>query len=478
MKYPFVRQDGIKDCGVASLLMILKYYGGGASKEYLRELTHTTKDGVDAFSLLEGAKKLNFATKGVKGNVEDLENIDLPCIAHVIINNSYQHFIVIYKNNKKKKQLLIADPASSIKKMTYQEFNNISSNSFLLLYPNKKIFSYNNKSYINSFIKAFVNKNKLLFLYLVLISLFFTISGIMLSFEVQILLDYVISYKSISNLISFTILFSFLIFMKEWFGLLRNKILHHINHILSKDLIMDIFNHLLSLPYLYYKNRTTGEVVSRIQDIENIKDFIGKIFVTCFIDLFLLVITFLVLLNLNSKLTLFLLFITVILLIVTYMSWKIISSKLKNLREKHALTNSYLVESISGMETIRGFGIEEYVKHNFTEKFIDYQKTSYQTHKTFTLFEYIKNFIESYGTFFILIVGSWLAIKEKIEISSLITYYFLLSYFLEPISNLFDIGISWKDAKISLERIDELYKVRNQVKNKKLIKEKLLGNIN
>lgn len=477
MKYPFVRQDGLKDCGVASLLMILKYYGGGASKEYLRELTHTTKDGVDAYSLLEGAKKLGFSTKGVRGNIEELSSMDLPCIAHVILDNSYQHFVVIYKNDIKKKQLIIADPASTVKKITYQEFKTISSNQFLLLYPDKKITIQNQQSYIWSFLLSFIQENKSRFLLLFLVSLLFTILGIFLSFQFQFLLDYVIQYHSKYNFISFLLLYSFIISMKEWFGLLRNMLLQYVNHILSKELIMDIYHHLLSLPYLYYKNRTTGEVVSRIQDLENIKDFIGKMFVTCFIDSFLLIFSFMILLKVNHELTLYLTLLTILLVIMLITSWEMISTKMRTLREKNAFVNSYLIESISGMETIRGFGLEDYVEHHFSQKLIEYQKTSYQTHKIFIMFQHIRNFIEEYGRFLILAIGAWLVVNNQFVLSSLVTYYFLLSYFLDPIRNLFDIGFSWKETKISMERIDELYQVKEISHDKKLKKEVVEGNI-
>lgn len=477
MKYPFVHQEGIKDCGVSSLLMILKYYGGGSSKEYLRELTNTTRDGVDAYSLLEGAKKFNFSTKGVKGKIEDLDSSDLPCIAHVVINDSYQHFIVIYKNDKKKKKLVIADPASSIKKITYQEFNKMSSNIFLLLYPNKKILNYNKNSYLKPVIKTFIFKHKLLFIFLILISLFFTILGIVLSYEFQILLDYVINYNSFYNLTTFILLFSFIISFKEWFGYLRNLLLNHINHILSREMIMDIYNHLLSLPYLYYKNRTTGEVVSRIQDLENVKEFIGKIFITCFVDSFLLIFTFIVLMKINVTLTIILLFL-MLLFLGTYILFNaIISPKLKKVREENSKVNSFLVESISGMETIRGFGLEKYTKHKFSQFFQNYQQTSYKTQHSLTIFHFIRNFIETYGMFLILVISAWLVMKEKLELSSLITYYFLLSYFLEPIRNLFDIVFSFKETKLSLERIEELYQIRQSSTSKKLKTKMIKGNI-
>ena len=74
MRYPFEKQNDLKDCGVCSLLMLIKYYGGKVSKEYLRSITNTTKDGVDAYSLIEGAKKIGFSAYGVKGELENLSN--------------------------------------------------------------------------------------------------------------------------------------------------------------------------------------------------------------------------------------------------------------------------------------------------------------------------------------------------------------------------------------------------------------------
>ena len=107
MKYPFVQQEGAKDCGVCSLLMILKFYGGSVSKEYLRELSKTTKKGVNASNLKKAAEQCGLEMIGVKGNVTDLTPSDLPCIAHVIVNYSYHHYIVIYKVNLKKQTDLL-----------------------------------------------------------------------------------------------------------------------------------------------------------------------------------------------------------------------------------------------------------------------------------------------------------------------------------------------------------------------------------
>lgn len=478
MKYPFVGQDGLKDCGVCSLLMIMKYYGGRASKEYLRELTNTTKDGVNSYSLLEAANKLNFSTKGVKGSFSDLDDNDLPCIAHVVLDNSYQHFVVIYRIDRKKKQLIIADPATSIKKMAFSEFEAISSGNFLLFYPEKKIPILDNSSHIKSILKLFLFKNYLSLINLILLSFVFTMFGIVLSFQFQLLIDFVISNSSHYNLFIFALIFGILIFMKEWIGLWKNLLLQYLNHLLSDSLIMDIYHHLLSLPYLYYKNRTTGEIVSRIQDLENVKEFIGKIFITCFVDSFLVIFSFMVLINLSSKLTFILTVAVIIMILLIILVWKIIYPYLKKIREKNAIVNSYLVESITGIETIRSFGLENYTFNKFSKKYRNYNNFNYRTSKLYLYLQFIRNFIVQITVFIILVVGGYLVIKNRLAVSTLITYYALVFNFLDPIQNLLDIGFSWKEAKISFGRIEELYQIQEMnCESTGLSKDKINGDI-
>ena len=80
-----VLQDGIKDCGICCLLSIIRFYGGEVSKEYLRELTNTTKDGVSLYNLIEASKKIGFNAEGLSGKIDDINVNDLPCIAHINI---------------------------------------------------------------------------------------------------------------------------------------------------------------------------------------------------------------------------------------------------------------------------------------------------------------------------------------------------------------------------------------------------------
>ena len=143
-----VLQDGIKDCGICCLLSIIRFYGGEVSKEYLRELTNTTKDGVSLYNLIIAARKIGFSAEGLSGNIEDINVNNLPCIAHVNINKKFKHFIVIYKINKDKKTITIMDPAKGKKTISFSEFNLLSSNNYLFITPKKKLPIYKKKNII------------------------------------------------------------------------------------------------------------------------------------------------------------------------------------------------------------------------------------------------------------------------------------------------------------------------------------------
>ena len=120
--FPFIKQLNEKDCGVCSLAMIIKYYGGNYTLNELRKLTNTNNHGTTAYHLIEASKKIGFTAKGIKCKFDDLnkDNFILPCIAHLKYESS-GHYIVIYKVDFKKKTIVIADPANKIKTITFND---------------------------------------------------------------------------------------------------------------------------------------------------------------------------------------------------------------------------------------------------------------------------------------------------------------------------------------------------------------------
>ena len=480
MKYPFEKQIDLKDCGVCCLLMLVRYYGGGVSKEYLRKLTNTTKEGVTAYSLIEGAKILGFSGYGVKGNINSMKKTDLPCIAHVILNKSYQHFIVIYKIDYKNNSLVIADPSKNkISKISYQEFQKISTNQFILLKPQKKIMYIEKNTILKDLIIQFLISSKRQIIVIILFSFLITSFNILLSFQLKILLEYSIAYNSMNNLIFICILFGWIILIKELSNYYRTKEINFMNHQLDKSLFLNVYHHILSLPYLYYKNRTTGEIISRMEDLSSIRNVISKLLITIFLDLILAIFTLITLLILNVKLTCILIISIFLLGLIILIFRPLLEKKMKKSKEEGAKLNSFIVESLEGIETIKNQNIQTFMENNFLFRYCKFNKNSLFYNQLFIIEQFFKDIINQYGTLLIMMVGSYLVIKNELEIATLITFITLMSYLLEPIKNIIDLDLSVKDARTSFERIHELYEIEEEKLdlNKKQTTNKLLGYI-
>ncbi|MFA7689267.1 MAG: cysteine peptidase family C39 domain-containing protein, partial [Bacilli bacterium] len=169
-KYVCIKQEDIKDCGACCLLSIIKYYGGNIPIEKLKEMTKTTRLGTTAFNITLAAKEMNFTTKGMKCNIKDIKSSILPCIAHVVIDNKYKHYVVIYKVDHKKKTLIIGDPNKGIEKYSFNEFERIWSKVIILFFPNNKIPVINPKASLSKFLFNLIKPYKKILLNIIILS--------------------------------------------------------------------------------------------------------------------------------------------------------------------------------------------------------------------------------------------------------------------------------------------------------------------
>ena len=448
-KFPFVKQHDLKDCGVACLSMIIEFYNGHISIEKLRDLTHTDKNGTTAYHLIETAKKIGFNAYGLK--VNDLKNIKLPCIAHVTINNSFNHYVVIYEINYEKEQLLIADPASRIKKISFNEFNKIFNNIVLIFIKIKKLPLYNKNASFISLIVNILKKYKAYFIKIVIMSLFITILSIITSFYVGLMINNL-------KIFLFQICFIFLniYIIKNVLEFFRNIVLFKVHKKIDTDLTNGIFESIISLPYRYFKNRTTGEIITRINDLNIINETIIKTIVTIILDLTLSIASMIVLLIINIKLFSISLLIFIIYILVVLLFSSKLKVKLENIKEDKSKLNSYIVESINAFETIKGLGVEDNIikhHHDINNKLID---NNFKYEKLFNYEYFLKNMINDIGLCLLVLLGSLLVINNNLDIGLLITCSYMFTYFISPIKNIIELTKDLKDSKLSYNRINEL----------------------
>ena len=246
-KIPFVRQEGQMECGVACILMLIKYYNGYISTKQLSLMTKTTKNGTTVFNIVKALREIGFSADGVKCDFNLLlkENIKMPCICHVVINKSYNHFIVLYEisNNK----FIIADPACGIKKLSYDKFKSIYNDIIIIAHPNKDIPKIRYEKNYNLF--KIIKRNKSIIFVVIFYSLFITFLSIINSFYFGKLIDN-LSYDSTSILFIVLLIFFFVKIIYLIFIFLKNKLNFLLGKRFDVELTNDIFSSILSLIFV------------------------------------------------------------------------------------------------------------------------------------------------------------------------------------------------------------------------------------
>lgn len=473
-KYPFTKQEGIKDCGVACLQMIIKYYRGFINLEDLRNYTKTTKDGTTAYNIVDAANKIGFSAKGVKCEFINLNvnNIILPCIANITVDNSYLHFVVIYEINFKNKYLIIGDPADKLKRVSFDYFNLVFNKVLILLTPIKTI-PIQNTANIYSYIFNVIKKHRELLIQLLLLSFFITLFSIINSYYIQLMIDEINNYSKNNIFIIFYIFFSICL-LKVVTDFFRNKVLIYINQRLDLSLIVDNFFKIIKLPYHYYKNRTTGEIVSRFNDLSSVRDIISKIILAIFIDMPLTIIALILMYIISKSLFIISLCMMFLYILIIICFRKRYQTLINNTQISKGNVNSYMVESLQAYESIKGLHIEDRINDKFEKKYVNLLKNVFNYQIFYFIIHLFKECINNFGFLLIILLGSIQVINGKLSIGALLTFNALLNFFLEPIKSMIDLNSNLNEAKNSLRRILELV---NNLEDKGIIDKEIKGDI-
>lgn len=458
-----VLQDGIKDCGVCSLLSIIRHYGGNASKEYLRDLTNTTKCGVTAFKLIEASKKLGFEANALNGNIEEIDANNLPCIAHVILNKSYQHFIVIYDIDFLNEKMLIMDPAKGKKIISINEFKLQTSNNYIFLKPTKKLPIFSEKKIIKDTITNFVKKEKKYIVFLTLLTIFYFLLNVLSAFHFKYLLEYVINYNVDKNLYLISYIVLILYILKELSAYLRDIILLKYSEIFDEVITTKTYKQIVLLPYLYYKNRTTGEVISRIKDLGVIKNFLAKLITSITTDILCIIIFIVILFNINKTMTLVSICLLISLITINFLLKNNTKKKTNKYYRQEEKINSYLIETLSSVDAIKGMHIEKKTIDKFMIKYKNYLSSLYSLTLITETNQIIKNIIHDLFTVIILYLGTSFIIKGKITLSEMIIYQSILSFYLSSFKSIIDLINDYPKYKTSIERIEDLFTIKEEV---------------
>ncbi|NLC47807.1 MAG: hypothetical protein GX758_00400, partial [Tenericutes bacterium] len=301
-KHCEVKQYGYKDCAASCLLSIMKYYGFDASHDEVAYIIKTDNNGVNAYNLIEGAKSIGFDGYGIRYTYKEIigGNINFPIICHVIENNMF-HFIVVYKINIKKNIMYVMDPAYGNVKIKFDFFENIYQNTSIVLFPIKKMTITSKKS-IYEFIFTYLKTKKRVIIIVLVLSIIVILFSLFSNIYTKILVDRIIPNNYVKELTKVSIIFLNILIIKNILNFIRGKIFIKFYNDFTIKINENTLNHLFNLPYQFFKNKPTGEIMNRINDIKSFREIFSDVIINIIMDALLIIISMCLLIMINIKL--------------------------------------------------------------------------------------------------------------------------------------------------------------------------------
>ncbi|HFH9734534.1 TPA: peptide cleavage/export ABC transporter [Streptococcus pyogenes] len=466
-KRTFVPQIDARDCGVAALASIAKFYGSNYSLAHLRELAKTNKEGTTALGIVKAAKEMGFETRAIQADMSlfDMDDVLYPFIVHVTKEGKLQHYYVVYHN--KKDHLIIGDPDPTVKvtKMTKERFASEWTSVAIFLAPEPSYKPHKDKKNgLMSFLPLIFRQRSLIF-YIVLASLLVTLINIGGSYYLQGILDEYIpnQMKSTLGIISIGLIITYI--LQQMMSFSRDYLLTVLSQRLSIDVILSYIRHIFELPMSFFATRRTGEVISRFTDANSIIDALASTILSLFLDVSILTIVGSVLLVQNTNLFLLSLVSVPIYIIIIFAFMKPFEKMNNDVMQSNSMVSSAIIEDISGIETIKSLTSEESRYQKIDSEFVDYLDKSFKLSKYSILQTTLKQGAQLILNIVILWFGAQLVMNGHISVGQLITFNTLLSYFTNPLENIINLQTKLQSAKVANNRLNEVYLVESEFRN-------------
>jgi ABC-type bacteriocin/lantibiotic exporter with double-glycine peptidase domain len=453
-KIKVVKQNDLKDCGVASLLSIIRYYGGNVPSERLRIDTHTSKNGTTAYNLIIASKKYGFDAAGYKVNKDNLfnEKIICPFIAHVLINN-LNHFLVVYKINSQK--ILIMDPAKGKREINIKEFCEMWTGNIIVLHPRNKITYLKSQNTLKKLVKKFAFQEKELIIKVFITNILFTIFLLISSYYFKIGLDMIQNLQDFNNFKMITIPFGIIVIAKCIFRYLRSYYENYLNKNIDIHLLKDFLSQIFHLPFRVIQSRSSGEIMTRINELNNIKNYFSELFVSIFFDFTMTLITIPILYHVSKRLFFILCFSLLIYLLLGYLFSKSIYQRAMQNIDYEDSFNTTILENIKCLNSIKNLNQNDKILEKIENRVSQYVYDTFSFTKMINIQENIKFLIDEYSLFLIDTFGLISVFNGKLLVSDLILFNSLMMFFLEPVKNIINSLPKFNFLKASICKIND-----------------------
>ncbi len=460
-----------KDTAIKCLGIIMQFHDIVLNEEQAKHSIGKYED-INEIDIVTIAKNMNLKSKIADIKYDKLEKMVLPAIAKLNDNT----YIIIAKADKEKILALFPDKNAPtiIKK---DEFTKIYSGKIILF--TKRYFTKSDVIFgIKWFIPDIIKYKKPLSQVL-LAAFTMQVLGLFTPMMMQVVIDKVLVHGSYSTLnvlaVGLVIITIFECLMQMARGYVFSNTVSKIDVILGARL----FRHLFTLPFRYFESRRVGDIIARVRELENIRAFLTGTPLTLLIDSMFVVVYIAVMFFYNTKLTLTVLLSLPIFALISIIVTPIFKARLEERFFTGAKEQAYLVETVTGVQTIKSLALENQIQRKFEELISNYIKSTFKTNIVSTNASAIASTVQKIFDIIILYLGAHLVISQKMSVGTLIAFRMLSSRVSSPILRLVQVWQDFQQTSVSIDRLSDIFntKAETNIQNTKITMPEIKGEI-
>ena len=449
-RYPFYGQQSASDCGAACLSMVARYWGKRFSINRLRDIANVDRNGASLRGLSTAAESIGFNSRPVKASLDQLAKQVLPAIVHW----EGKHYIVVYEITLQ--QVIVSDPAIGQRTLTLKDFKTGWTGYALLLTPTA-LFRETPES-TTPFWQFFelLKPHGVVMLEILITSLCIQLLGLVTPLFTQLILDRVVVQRSELTLVAVGLgLIIFGLFRVAMTGL-RQYLLDHTANRVDLALIVGFIRHTLRLPLGFFESRYVGDIVARVQENRKIERFLTGESLSILLDLLTVFVYIGLMFWYSWKMALLTLVIVPPFLLLALLSTPFLRRISREVFNAYASENSYLIETLSGVKTVKAMAVEQTVRWHWEELLNQEIKKGFSSQIIGNRLQIISHTIETLATTGLLWFGAWLVIQNELTIGQLVAFNMLLGNVIRPFQRLTVLWNQFQEVVIAVERINDV----------------------
>ncbi|MBI2933523.1 MAG: peptidase domain-containing ABC transporter [Planctomycetes bacterium] len=446
-----LQQHDETDCGAACLAMISGFHGVRLSLARARDLCNVSVEGSSLNSIAEAAEGLGFRTRGIAASYDSMTTAELPAIVHW----DGFHFVVLVDADARR--ATIADPALGVlTKMPREEFERHWTGRALLLSPTGSLANVRPAQTSLARFRPLLSPHAWLLVEILMASLFLDLFGLAPAFFTQVIVDRVVVHQNKSLLALIAAGMLVITVAGILMSALRAYLVTHLSAKIDLKMLIHFCDHVLSLPMRFFALRKTGDLLTRFHENSRLREMMTDATISVLLDTVLIGVYLGVMFFYNAKLALATLAFLPLFALLTLAFTPAFRALNRKAFAAKGEQDSCLVETVTGVETVKALAIERPMRWKWENLFVKYLNLDFRSNMTAVAYSSLSRLLKSLSSVVLLWYGATLVIEGQMSIGQLMAFNALIGSVLMPIASL--VGL-WEDLQqmlVSVERLNEI----------------------